>query len=125
MVEDRSGVALQRHKAVCGAGAFAHESGMVVAALMKDPFAAECYVPELVGQTRRIVYGKKSGAAGIKAKLDALGIAADDQQLRAVVEAVKREALRLKRALDDAELARVARSAAAAVRGLGPSDGNG
>ena len=116
LVEETSGVTLQRHKAVCGKGAFAHESGMVVAALMKDPFAAECYVPELVGQARQIVYGKKSGAAAIKSKLDELGLETGDAELRAIVDAVKTEALRLKRSLDDAELVRVANAALAVAR---------
>ena len=81
---------------------------MVVAALMKDPFAAECYVPELVGQKRQIVFGKKSGAAAIKGKLDELGLPMSETELRAMVDAVKAEALRVKRSLDDAELARIA-----------------
>ena len=114
LVEERSGVALQRHKAVCGSGAFAHESGMVVAALMKDPFAAECYVPELVGQKRQIVFGKKSGAASIKGKLDELGLSVSADELRAIVEAVKAEALRVRRSLDDAELTRIAGGAISA-----------
>ena len=114
LVEERSGVALQRHKAVCGSGAFAHESGMVVAALMKDPFAAECYVPELVGQKRQIVFGKKSGAASIKGKLDELGLSVSADELRTIVDAVKAEALRVRRSLDDAELIRIAGGAISA-----------
>jgi isopropylmalate/homocitrate/citramalate synthase len=81
---------------------------MVVAALMKDPFAAECYVPELVGQKRQILFGKKSGAASIKGKLDELGLSVSADELRAIVEAVKAEALRVRRSLDDAELTRIA-----------------
>ena len=38
------------HKAIVGRGAFAHEFGMVVAGLLKEPFTAESYVPALVGQ---------------------------------------------------------------------------
>jgi isopropylmalate/homocitrate/citramalate synthase len=66
LVEERSGVRLQDHKAVVGRGAFAHEAGMVVAGLLKDPFTAEDYSPELVGQRRRIVLGKKSGLVSVQ-----------------------------------------------------------
>lgn len=108
LVEERTNLPLSPNKAVVGSGAFAHESGMVVAALLKNPFTAETYVPELVGQQRRIVFGKKTGAASVKAKLAELGIEATPDQLMRLVERVKSQAIRTKRIVDDADFARMA-----------------
>jgi isopropylmalate/homocitrate/citramalate synthase len=104
LVEARSGIALQAHKAVVGRGAFAHESGMVVAGLLKDPFSAESYVPELVGQSRRVVLGKKSGVASVEAKLVSLGLTVASDRIPAILADIKAEALRTKRPIDDDKL---------------------
>lgn len=104
LVEERSGIALQAHKAVVGRGAFAHESGMVVAGLLKDPFTAESYVPELVGQSRSVVLGKKSGVTSVAAKLLELGLSVPSDQIPAILASVKDEALRTRRPIDDDKL---------------------
>ena len=108
LVEERTGITLQAHKAVVGRGAFAHESGMVVAGLLKEPFTAECYIPELVGQKRRVVLGKKSGAASVEAKLRELGLDATNEQVHRMLDAVKLEAIRTKHPLDDRQFAAIA-----------------
>ena len=72
-VATRAGVAWQSHKAVVGSNAFAHETGMVVAGVLNDPFTAEPYAPELVGQTRTIVLGKKSGRTAVEFKMRQAG----------------------------------------------------
>jgi isopropylmalate/homocitrate/citramalate synthase len=104
LVEERSGIALQAHKAVVGKGAFAHESGMVVAGLLKEPFTAESYVPELVGQTRRVILGKKSGVASLEAKLKQLGIELPVEELPRLLTHVKQEAIASKRPVDENKL---------------------
>lgn len=114
LVQEETGVALQRHKPVVGSGAFAHESGMVVAALLKDPFTAESYAPELVGQERQIVLGKKTGAASVRAKLEAMDLAATPEQLARLVDVVKSEAIRTRRFVDDQAFARLAGEVVAA-----------
>jgi isopropylmalate/homocitrate/citramalate synthase len=107
-VERRSGVPLQQHKAVVGKGAFVHETGMVVAGVLNDPFTAEAYTPELVGQARSIVVGKKSGRASIEFKLAQLGVDADEASTGAILADVKTESIRLKRALSDDEFRKIA-----------------
>jgi isopropylmalate/homocitrate/citramalate synthase len=97
LVEELSGVTLQVNKAVVGRGAFVHESGMVVAGLLKNPFTAECYCPELVGQKREIVIGKKAGVASVEAKLNELGVSFPREELPRLVEAVKATAMKTKR----------------------------
>jgi isopropylmalate/homocitrate/citramalate synthase len=113
LVEERSGIALQAHKAVVGRGAFAHESGMVVAGLLKDPFTAESYIPELVGQTREVVLGKKSGVASVEAKLRSINIELPPEAVAAVLKDIKLEAVRTKRPVDESKLREFATKAGA------------
>jgi isopropylmalate/homocitrate/citramalate synthase len=108
LVEELSGVTLQVNKAVVGRGAFAHESGMVVAGLLKEPFTAECYRPELVGQQREIVIGKKAGIASVEAKLHELGMHAEREDIARLVESVKAKAVETKRPLESAEFKKLA-----------------
>ena len=115
LVEELSGVALAPNKPIVGRGAFAHESGMVVAGLLKDSFTGESYVPELVGQKRSIVLGKKAGAASVKTKLDEIGLKASPDQVKAITEAVKAEAVTTKRFVSDDRLAALARTILAAA----------
>jgi isopropylmalate/homocitrate/citramalate synthase len=110
LVEELSGVTLQVNKAVVGRGAFAHESGMVVAGLLKEPFTAECYRPELVGQQREIVIGKKAGIASVEAKLRELGIEAARDDVVRLVEAVKAKSVQTKRPLESDEFKKLAQA---------------
>lgn len=105
-VETLSGAALQPHKPVVGRNAFAHESGLVVAGLLRDPFTAESYAPALVGQTRRIVVGKTSGRASVEAKLgELLGDARPaGLDVDALVERIKLRSTDLGRSLEDGEV---------------------
>ena len=108
LVEERSGITLQAHKAVVGRGAFAHESGMVVAGLLKEPFTAESYVPELVGQKREVILGKKSGVASVEAKLQHMGISVPAEQMPKILTSIKEEAVRTKRPVGDDRLRELA-----------------
>jgi isopropylmalate/homocitrate/citramalate synthase len=106
LVEAHSGVALQAHKPVVGRNSFSHESGLVVSGLLRDPFTAESYTPELVGQTRQIVLGKKSGRASVEAKLRLLyeEEVVPSVDLDALVQSIKERAIELGRALTDHEV---------------------
>ena len=104
-VEELSRTRLQPHKPVVGRNAFAHESGLVVSGLLRDPFTAEAYLPETVGQRRTIVIGKTSGRASVEAKArELLGDVPDGLDLDGLVGDVKAKSLELRRALDDEEL---------------------
>jgi len=106
LVEEYSGIALQSHKPVVGRNSFSHESGLVVAGLLRDPFTAESYDPRLVGQVRRIVVGKKSGRASVEAKLQQLypSDTCPELDVDALVERIKTQAIHLGRALEDDEV---------------------
>lgn len=93
LVRRCSGVEPQPHKAVVGRNAFAHESGVHVAAVLCNPLTYEPYLPELVGAKRRIVLGKHSGRKAVAAKLQEMGVRAGEKELRALVGRIKGGAL--------------------------------
>jgi len=103
LVEELSGVRVQQHKAVVGRHAFAHESGMVVAGIFKNPFVAEAYIPEAVGQKREILIGKKSGAMSLVKKLEEKGVTLSKEEIRELLKQVKDFAVAHKRTLTDEE----------------------
>jgi len=93
---------------IVGRNSFAHESGLIVGGVLKEPLSGEPFAPELVGQTRRILLGKKSGLESIRHALAALGRSADDQTVATVLQAVKSRAAVLERALTHEEFVRLA-----------------
>jgi len=103
LVEELSGVKLQRNKPIVGKAAFNHESGLVVTGVLKVPFSAETFSPELVGQTRNIVLGKKSGKDSIEFKLKSLGMKATEEQVREILEKIKEKSVEKKAAITDEE----------------------
>jgi isopropylmalate/homocitrate/citramalate synthase len=93
-------------KPVTGKNLFTRESG-AVAAQFHDPPAIEPYSSELVGAARGIVLGKKSGIDSIKIKLAELGLGLPDEELPALLEAVKKAGTRKRGVLTDAEFRRL------------------
>lgn len=103
LVEDLSQIRLPVNKPVVGENAFRHEAGMVVAGVLKDPFTAEAYAPEIVGQKREILIGKKSGLVSIAHKVAELNLDADTASFPEILNAVKVESTRRRRSLNDDE----------------------
>lgn len=99
-----SGIPVPVNKAVVGDNAFRHEAGMVVAGVLKEPFTAESYKPEIVGQTREILLGKKSGLVSVAHKLDVLGMQLPQEKHQALLDEVKVIATKHRRAVTDDEL---------------------
>jgi D-citramalate synthase len=99
-VSEATGVALPPNKAVCGANAFAHESGIHTDGTLKDGTMYEPYPPETVGRERRLVLGKHAGRAGVKAALAEHDVAVEDGELSEVVSRVKELGDRGKRVTD-------------------------
>jgi isopropylmalate/homocitrate/citramalate synthase len=110
LVAQLSGVDTHVNKAVVGEGAFRHESGMVVAGVLKDPFTAEPYQPELVGQRRSILLGKKSGLVSIAYKVGDMRLRVPEERFPALLTRVKEAAVDKRRALTDEEFKAVADS---------------
>jgi methanogen homocitrate synthase len=89
MVSQFSGIPIPINKPIVGANAFRHESGIHVAAIMKNPFTYESYEPQLVGQERKLVFGRHSGTDGVKLKIESLGYKINDDQLAEIMKSLK------------------------------------
>ncbi|KAL8262914.1 hypothetical protein R6Q59_024263 [Mikania micrantha] len=85
MVEEYSGLQVQPHKAIVGANAFAHESGIHQDVMLKNKSAYEIMSPEDIGLFRSnesgLTLGKLSGRHGLKSKLLELGFDIDGREL--------------------------------------------
>ncbi len=91
-------------KSIVGAAAFAHESGIHVSGLLRDPECYEAVNPARFGRSRSIVLGKHSGMAAISNALASLGVAVDEARARRVLDEVRMRAVALKRAIHESEL---------------------
>lgn len=89
MVSKFSGIPIPINKPIVGANAFRHESGIHVAAIMKNPFTYESYEPQLVGQERKLVFGRHSGTDGVKLKIESLGYKITDEDLAEIMKRLK------------------------------------
>jgi len=90
LVSQITGMPVQPNKAIVGANAFAHESGIHQDGVLKHQKTYEIMTPESVGwTTNRMVLGKHSGRAALKARYAQLGVELDDERLVAVFERFK------------------------------------
>ena len=92
-----------------GENLFRRETG-AVAAQFHDPPAVEPYSSSLVGATRGIVLGKKSGADSIRIKADELGLDVPEDRRRELLDAVKARAVEKRGLVDDEEFRALAES---------------
>jgi 2-isopropylmalate synthase len=83
MVVDLTGVDVQPNKAIVGANAFAHASGIHQDGVLKDRLNYEIMRPEDVGfADSRIVLTARSGRHAFKHRLARLGITLSDSALQ-------------------------------------------
>jgi 2-isopropylmalate synthase len=91
LVSELTGIPVQPNKAVVGANAFAHASGIHQDGVLKDPRTYEIMTPQAVGWTaRRIVVSKLSGRRGLQARLAELGVPLDGDALERAYEMAMR-----------------------------------
>ncbi len=77
-----TGIMVQPNKAIVGANAFAHESGIHQHGMMMDSSTYEIMTPESVGLAAgALVLGKHSGRHAFKKRLQELGHELDDEML--------------------------------------------
>jgi 2-isopropylmalate synthase len=82
LVSAITGFVVQPNKAIVGANAFAHESGIHQDGMLKHAGTYEIMTPESVGLVRsKIVLGKHSGRHAFREKLSELGYALGDNAL--------------------------------------------
>ncbi|XP_057423121.1 2-isopropylmalate synthase 2, chloroplastic-like [Lotus japonicus] len=104
MVEEYSGLQLQPHKALVGANAFAHESGIHQDGMLKHKGTYEIISPEDIGLERSneagIVLGKLSGRHALRKRLQELGYELKDDQVESLFWRFKAVAEQKKRVTD-------------------------
>jgi 2-isopropylmalate synthase len=101
LVSSVTGFHVPPNKAIVGANAFAHESGIHQDGMLKNRSTYEIMRPESVGATQtRLVLGKHSGRAALAARLTELGYAFDDSTLDRVFGRFKALADRRKSVAD-------------------------
>ena len=104
LVSDITGFPVQPNKAIVGANAFRHASGIHQDGVLKERTTFEIMDPQSVGwPSNSLVLGKLSGRAGLRARLDELGYQLTRDQLGEAFEAFKDLADR-KREVSDADL---------------------
>ncbi|MCC7203185.1 MAG: 2-isopropylmalate synthase [Nitrospirae bacterium] len=90
LVSSITGMVVQPNKAIVGANAFAHESGIHQDGLLKDKRTYEIMTPESVGiQMHKLVLGKHSGRHAFKNKLEELGYSLSDEEINKAFDRFK------------------------------------
>jgi 2-isopropylmalate synthase len=85
-----TGIIIQPNKAIVGANAFAHESGIHQDGVLKNPMTYEIMKPETVGlSSNKMILGKHSGKAAIKSKLEEMGYSLSDDEVAMVTKEFK------------------------------------
>src|SRR3546814_586553 len=83
LVSAITGFSVQPNKAIVGANAFAHESGIHQDGMLKNAETYEIMTPESVGLSRsKLVMGKHSGRHAFKSKLEELGFTLSDNEIQ-------------------------------------------
>lgn len=89
LVARTTGVYIQPNKAIVGANAFAHESGIHSDGIIKNSATYEPITPELVGRKRKFILGKHMGTHGLDLRLKELGLNVNKVQLNQICGDIK------------------------------------
>jgi len=90
LVSHVTGLTVQANKAIVGANAFAHESGIHQDGVLKEKTTYEIMTPESVGVPKNeLVLGKHSGRHAFNERLKTLGYALEGEQLETAFNAFK------------------------------------
>jgi 2-isopropylmalate synthase len=109
LVAALTGMAVPGNKAVVGANAFAHESGIHQDGVLKERTTYEIMRPEDVGVPgSRLVLGKHSGRHALRRRLEELGYHLDEAAFRRAMQRLKEMAER-KQEVGDRELEAIVR----------------
>jgi len=102
LVTKITGISVQPNKAIVGANAFAHESGIHQDGLLKEKTTYEIITPESIGlHSTKFVLGKHSGRHAFKTRLQELGYVLGDEELNSTFERFKRLADQKKDIFDE------------------------
>ena len=104
MVRNYMGMPVQPNKAIVGANAFAHESGIHQDGVLKNAETFEIMMPEDVGLTQsKLVLGKLSGRHALRVRLRELGYELEGEELVEIFKRFK-DLADLKKIVTDADL---------------------
>lgn len=102
LVTKITGIPVQPNKAIVGANAFAHESGIHQDGLLKERTTYEIIRPESIGLVKTsLVLGKHSGRHAFRDKLRQMGYELADEDLNKAFERFKRLADQKKEVFDE------------------------
>jgi len=102
LVSKLTGMPVQPNKAIVGANAFAHESGIHQDGVLKERITYEIMKPEDVGVTgTNLVLGKHSGRHAFKERLKSLGFALKEEQFEKAFDRFKMLADKKKEIFDE------------------------
>ena len=102
LLSNITGVPIPPSKAIVGANAFAHESGIHQDGMLKNRQTYEIMTPQSVGRdSTNLVIGKHSGRNAVRSKFESMGYKLDDEQLQTIFEAVKDLSDRKKKLYDE------------------------
>lgn len=109
-----TGFHVQPNKAIVGANAFAHESGIHQDGMLKNPQTYEIMTPESVGLKKsELILGKHSGRNAFKSKLKEMGYDLGDNALKETFDKFKKLADQKKTVFEEDIIALVDDSIAA------------
>lgn len=104
LVSRTTGIVIQPNKAIVGANAFAHESGIHQDGFLKERTTYEIMTPQSIGLTSsKLVLGKHSGRHAFKNRLEELGYKLDEKKIEQAFEIFKKTADK-KKEITDSEL---------------------
>ncbi len=102
LITSITGVQVQPNKAVVGANAFAHESGIHQDGLLKEKITYEIMTPESVGMTQSsLVIGKHSGSHAFRKRVEELGFNLSSDELKKAFQSFKDLADKKKEVFDE------------------------
>lgn len=102
MVSGFTGMIVQPNKAIVGANAFAHESGIHQDGMLKNRETYEIMLPEEVGVVKTsIVLGRHSGRHGLKIRLEELGYTLEEKDLDKIYDKFTKLSDKKKEVFDD------------------------
>lgn len=102
LVTKITGMTVQPNKAIVGANAFAHESGIHQDGLLKEKTTYEIITPETIGLHKtKFVLGKHSGRHAFRTRLSELGYDLSDDAINSAFERFKKLADQKKEIFDE------------------------
>ena len=90
-IQQYTGILMPATKPVVGANAFAHESGIHIAAILENPETYEFVPPSLLGLDRQFILGKHTGKRALTHILTTFGYHLPDEQIIQVLEDIKEQ----------------------------------